>query len=133
MAAAFSPGVGVNARCAVERPRESLDAIAIEDEQRPHARHVAGFEQRQAAIVEHDPFFVDVRGDDGMVFAAGEFADDDEPHIVLGDAGFAQRHVFGDGVVLAIAAAARRAWPAARSSDRARPTGRRRSSAGSPY
>ena len=62
--------------------------------------------QRQVAIVEHDPFLVETRGNDGVIFAAGKIADDNEPHVVFGETCFAQCHVFGDGVILAIAAAA---------------------------
>ena len=50
-----------------DRRREALDALLVEGEQRQNVRHGDVLEQRQAAVVEDHPFFIDADGDDGVI------------------------------------------------------------------
>jgi hypothetical protein len=47
-------------------------------------------------LVEHEPLAFDVGGNDGVIVAAFQVVHDDQALVALGDAGFAQRDIFGD-------------------------------------
>lgn len=82
----------------------AVGSVAVEFEQRRSAPHLAVAQQRQPAVVENDPVAVESDGDHRMGFPGCIVAHDHEPDVLLRHAGGAERDVFGDGIVFAIAA-----------------------------
>ena len=79
--------------------------MPVEHKLRRRAREVHVAHQRQRAVVQDEPIAIDTRCQHGVIFIWEIVLQDDDLHIVFGEAGLEQRELFDDGVVFAIAAA----------------------------
>ncbi|SRR5258705_7178621 len=83
------------------RPIESLDPFMAEHEFRDRARDICVAHQRERTIVKDQPLTIDASCDHSMIFVWEVFQDNDL-HIVLGNASHQQRSIFEDRIVLSL-------------------------------
>jgi hypothetical protein len=82
------------------RPVESLDIFLVEHEFRDRARDICVVHQRSRTIVEDQPLTIDTSCDRSRIFVWEEALQDNDLHIVLGNASLQQRSIFEGRVVL---------------------------------
>ena len=85
---------------------EQSHAPMIYCEQRREVPCLGTVRQSRPTIVQNQPMVRLADGKHGMVLAYRSVADQQQAQVLCGDAGFAKQHIFGDRVILAIAAAA---------------------------
>ncbi len=76
----------------------------VEHEFRDRARDICVAHQRQRTIVKGQPLTIDASCDRSMIFVWEEVFQDNDLHIVLGNASLQQRGIFEDSVVLTVTA-----------------------------
>jgi hypothetical protein len=85
---------------------EKLDALPIDRKQRFQVSGLGGFRHDRRAIVEDKPTAGVTNGKHGMVLPCRSVPNQQKSQVRNSDAGLAKQDVFGDRVVLAVAATA---------------------------
>jgi hypothetical protein len=85
-----------------------LDAVVVQYKQRNHAARLCVPDQRKPPIVQHDPVPVEPGSNDSVILICCEISLDNKFHILFGDARLRKCDIFGDSVILAIAATRRK-------------------------
>ena len=83
-----------------------MTVTIIERDKRRHVADLAVAHEHHVSVVENEPFAIETRGGDGVIFIVRPVMQDNDAQIARGQAGLAQGDIFGDGIVLAVAGAA---------------------------